>query len=182
MVLVYAELDANGADCLGNEPTYDGDRIMGITTSGAYAHSVGKSILFAYVDPQFEDPGLDLRGGHHERTPQSHRADRARVGSQERTAEGVAVSGERRRAGGRAARVAARAAGGRTARVAARAAGPTEDEKAVHPGQRGGAYRPLTESKMERVYDAALDLIERHRHGHTGARVHRGRNQRRRAL
>ena len=63
MVLVYAELDANGADCLGNEPTYDGDRIMGITTSGAYAHSVGKSILFAYVDPQFEDPGSTFEVG-----------------------------------------------------------------------------------------------------------------------
>ncbi len=57
MVLVYAELDADDADCLGNEPTYDGDRIMGITTSGAWAHSVGKSILFAYVDPAFEAPG-----------------------------------------------------------------------------------------------------------------------------
>ena len=57
MVLVYAELDEGGADCLGNEPTYDGDRIMGITTSGTWAHSVGRSILFAYVDPVFEAPG-----------------------------------------------------------------------------------------------------------------------------
>ena len=57
MVLVYAELDEGDADCLGNEPTYDGDRIMGITTSGTWAHSVGRSILFAYVDPKFEAPG-----------------------------------------------------------------------------------------------------------------------------
>ena len=57
MVLVYAELDEGDADCLGNEPTYDGDRIMGITTSGTWAHSVGRSILFAYVDPEFEAPG-----------------------------------------------------------------------------------------------------------------------------
>lgn len=57
MVLVYAELDEGGADCLGNEPAYDGDRIMGITTSGTWAHSVGRSILFAYVDPAFEAPG-----------------------------------------------------------------------------------------------------------------------------
>ena len=57
MVLVYAELDEGDADCLGNEPTYDGDRIMGITTSGTWAHSVGRSILFAYVDPAFEAPG-----------------------------------------------------------------------------------------------------------------------------
>jgi dimethylglycine dehydrogenase len=57
MVLVYAELDEGDADCLGNEPTYDGGRIMGITTSGTWAHSVGRSILFAYVDPEFEAPG-----------------------------------------------------------------------------------------------------------------------------
>ena len=57
MVLVYAELDDGDADCLGNEPTYDGDRIMGITTSGTWAHSVGRSILFAYVAPEFEAPG-----------------------------------------------------------------------------------------------------------------------------
>ena len=57
MVLVYAELDDGDADCLGNEPTYEGDRIMGITTSGTWAHSVGRSILFAYVDPRFEAPG-----------------------------------------------------------------------------------------------------------------------------
>ena len=53
-----------------------------------------------------------------------------------------------------------RRAGGRAARVAARRAGPTEDERAVRPGQSGGAYRPLTESDMERVYDAALELVE----------------------
>ena len=30
---------------------------MGITTSGAWAHSVSRSILFAYVAPGFETPG-----------------------------------------------------------------------------------------------------------------------------
>ena len=50
--------------------------------------------------------------------------------------------------------------GGRAARLAARAAGPTGDEKAVHPGQTGGAFKPLTEPEMERVYDTALGLIE----------------------
>ena len=57
MVCVYAELDADDADCRGNEPTLDGDRVMGITTAGTWAHSVGKSILFAYVEPQFSEPG-----------------------------------------------------------------------------------------------------------------------------
>ena len=67
MVLVYAELNApledGGADCLGNEPTYDGDRLMGITTSGTWAHSVGKSILFAFVEPAFEEPGSTFEVG-----------------------------------------------------------------------------------------------------------------------
>ena len=63
MVLVYAELDDGDADCLGNEPTYDGERIMGITTSGTWAHSVGRSILFAYVAPEFEAPGSTFEVG-----------------------------------------------------------------------------------------------------------------------
>ena len=53
-----------------------------------------------------------------------------------------------------------RRAGGRAARVAARAAGPTADERAVRPGFRGGAYTPLTESDMQRVYETALTLID----------------------
>ncbi len=57
MVCVYGEVDAEGADCRGNEPVMDGDRIIGLTTSGAYGHSVGKSLFFAYVDPAFEPAG-----------------------------------------------------------------------------------------------------------------------------
>ena len=51
-------------------------------------------------------------------------------------------------------------AGGRAARVAARAAGPTEEEKAVHPGQAGGRYQPLTDSECRSVYETALTLLE----------------------
>ena len=50
-------------------------------------------------------------------------------------------------------------AGGRAARVAARAAGLPEDERAVRPGQSGGAYKPLTESECRSVYDTALTLL-----------------------
>ena len=57
MQLVYAEVDADDADCLGNEPVYDGDRLMGVTTSGAFGHTVGKSLAFAYVEPGFTEPG-----------------------------------------------------------------------------------------------------------------------------
>jgi len=57
MILVYAELDALDADCRGNEPVFAGDKVIGVTTSGTYAHSVDKSILFAYVDPAYQEPG-----------------------------------------------------------------------------------------------------------------------------
>jgi len=57
MELVYAEVDADDADCLGNEPCLDGERIMGVTTSGAFGHTVGKSLVFAYVEPRFASPG-----------------------------------------------------------------------------------------------------------------------------
>ena len=61
MVLVYCEVDATDSDCRGNEPTYDpaddSSEAMGITTGGAWGHTVGKSLAFAYVDPAFLEPG-----------------------------------------------------------------------------------------------------------------------------
>ena len=61
MVLVYCEVDATDSDCRGNEPCYDpagdGSRCMGITTGGAWGHTVDRSLAFAYVDPAFEAPG-----------------------------------------------------------------------------------------------------------------------------
>ncbi len=57
MILVYAEVDDDGADCRGNEPAYDGNRLMGITTSGAYGPSVDRSLAFVYVDPACSAPG-----------------------------------------------------------------------------------------------------------------------------
>jgi dimethylglycine dehydrogenase len=60
LVCVYGELDANGADCRGNEPIYSGDRLIGLTTAGAYGHSVGKSLFFAYVAPEFVSAGSEF--------------------------------------------------------------------------------------------------------------------------
>lgn len=57
MVCVYAELDVEDADCRGNEPVYDGESMIGITTGGAYGYSVGKSLFFAYVHPDYSQPG-----------------------------------------------------------------------------------------------------------------------------
>ncbi len=57
MVCVYGELDATDADCRGNEPVYAGEQVIGLTTSGAYGYSVGKSLFFAYVTPEFVPAG-----------------------------------------------------------------------------------------------------------------------------
>ena len=67
MVLVYCEVDATDNDVRGNEPAFDADgNVMGIATSGAWGHTVGRSLAFVYVAPPFEAPGstfeLDLLG------------------------------------------------------------------------------------------------------------------------
>ena len=54
------EVAATDADCLGNEPLYDGDKIVGLTTSGAYGHATGKSLTFAYVEPGLATVGKEL--------------------------------------------------------------------------------------------------------------------------
>jgi dimethylglycine dehydrogenase len=51
ILLTYLEVDATDADCLGNEPVYLNDQLVGITTSGAYGFAVRKSLAFAYLDP-----------------------------------------------------------------------------------------------------------------------------------
>ena len=56
-ICVYGRMDADDADCRGNEPIYSGDRMIGLTTSGTFGHSVGDSLFFAYVEPEFAEPG-----------------------------------------------------------------------------------------------------------------------------
>ena len=65
MFIVYCEVDAIDSDCRGNEPVYEAgtDTIMGITTSGAWGHTVGRSLCFAYVDPAFREPGSTFEIG-----------------------------------------------------------------------------------------------------------------------
>ena len=58
--LVYVTVDTVDADPIGNEPVYDGDRIIGITTSGAYGFTVAKTIAFAYVETGYADPGTEF--------------------------------------------------------------------------------------------------------------------------
>ncbi len=58
--LVYLRVDAADSDCLGNEPVYAGDTLVGLTTSGAYGFATEKSLAFAYVDPAFTEAGTEF--------------------------------------------------------------------------------------------------------------------------
>ena len=52
------EIEDGDSDLLGNEPAYGSDgAVMGIGTSGAFGHAVGKSLAFVYVDPEYEAAG-----------------------------------------------------------------------------------------------------------------------------
>ena len=54
---VYYEVVAGDCDVVGGETVLDGDRAIGVTTSGGYGHHTGKSLGFAYVEPAFTAPG-----------------------------------------------------------------------------------------------------------------------------
>jgi len=72
------------------------------------------------------------------------------------TAAGRARSRRHRNTGRRPDRHSGRA-GGRRARHALRAAGT--EGAVVQPGMLGGAYRPLSDRDMRRIYDTALDIL-----------------------
>ncbi|MDG2262935.1 MAG: aminomethyltransferase family protein, partial [Actinomycetota bacterium] len=62
MVLVYCEFDDGASDLRGNEPAFDETgNVIGIGTSGAYGHAVGKSLGFVYVTPGHEPPGTTFQ-------------------------------------------------------------------------------------------------------------------------
>ena len=63
--LVYVSVETADSDCLGNETVLNpeapsGENIIGVTTSGAYGHTVSQSMAFAYVQPKFAEPGTKL--------------------------------------------------------------------------------------------------------------------------
>lgn len=47
--LVMLEVDSDNVDCIGNEPIYVGDKLVGFTTSGAFGHVCHKSLCYGYV-------------------------------------------------------------------------------------------------------------------------------------
>ncbi|MEY8830067.1 trimethylamine methyltransferase family protein [Sedimentitalea sp. XS_ASV28] len=58
---------------------------------------------------------------------------------------------------------------GRRERMALRAAKPTRDP--CPPGQVGGSYKPLSDAELRRIYDTALDLLEKLGMGEVPARL-----------
>jgi dimethylglycine dehydrogenase len=55
--IVYGEVAATNVDVRGAEPCLDGDRCIGLTTSGGYGHRVGKSLFFACVENDYTAAG-----------------------------------------------------------------------------------------------------------------------------
>ena len=58
---VTLEIDADAADALGNEPIYQGDRMVGRVTAGGFGHTVKKSLAIGYVAPEAAAPGTALQ-------------------------------------------------------------------------------------------------------------------------
>ena len=61
--LVYFEVAAVDSDVRGGEPIFDGDTCVGVTTSGGYGYTAGKSLGFGYVSPELAAPGTGLTVG-----------------------------------------------------------------------------------------------------------------------
>ncbi|MCP3977056.1 MAG: FAD-dependent oxidoreductase [bacterium] len=55
--IIYMELADGDNDAQGNEQIFYNGRPVGLTTSGAYGHTVGKSLAFGYVEPDLVVPG-----------------------------------------------------------------------------------------------------------------------------
>jgi dimethylglycine dehydrogenase len=55
--IAYAQVGATDTDARGGEPVMHGDRCIGVATSGAYGHRVGRSLAFVCVPPEFAAPG-----------------------------------------------------------------------------------------------------------------------------
>jgi dimethylglycine dehydrogenase len=60
--LVYLEVDPGrmNADCLGGEGVFAGDERVGVVTTAGFGFTTGKSLAWAYVDPDRGEPGTEL--------------------------------------------------------------------------------------------------------------------------
>jgi len=59
--LVYMEMDVDDCDPHGNEAIFDGDKAIGIVTSGGYGYRCGKSLAFGYIEADNNSETLDVQ-------------------------------------------------------------------------------------------------------------------------
>ena len=60
--LAYLVFDDDlASECFGNEAVYHETRLVGLTTSGAFGHRIGKSLAFAYIEPTLVCQGSKLQ-------------------------------------------------------------------------------------------------------------------------
>ena len=59
-VQVTLEVDSNDADALGYEPVWKDGELIGFVTSGAYGHTLQKSIAMALINSDLAAPGTEL--------------------------------------------------------------------------------------------------------------------------
>jgi dimethylglycine dehydrogenase len=60
--LVYLEVDPGDvdADCLGGEGVFSGSQRVGVVTTAGFGFTTGKSLAWAYVDPDRAEPGTEM--------------------------------------------------------------------------------------------------------------------------
>jgi len=67
--IAYVEVEAQDSDVRGSEPAFDGEKVIGVTTSGAYGYRVDKSLAFVYVPPKYAISGtifdIEILGRRH---------------------------------------------------------------------------------------------------------------------
>ncbi len=61
--LVLMEVEAGEADAMGSEPVYQGDKVVGQTSSGGYGYRIGKSLAMAFVERAAATAGNVLHVG-----------------------------------------------------------------------------------------------------------------------
>ena len=60
--LITLEIKDAEAEANGYEPIWSKDnKRIGMTTSGGYGHNVDKSLAMAFVEPEFSEPGIELK-------------------------------------------------------------------------------------------------------------------------
>ena len=60
MTCIYFECEKGDSDIKGGEAVLVGDRSVGVTTSGGFGHYTGKSLGFAYVEPEMAASGTNF--------------------------------------------------------------------------------------------------------------------------